>query len=243
MRNLCIYHGGCTDGVAAAWAVWSKHPDWIFYPGIYQQEPPWDLIDGASQIVFVDFSYKHAVMLSVVSRALGGTVTVLDHHKTARDDLMPLLDKGTVDGVFDMERCGALIAWDWFHPNGVRPRLLEHIDARDRWIESPPEKNDEVIIALRSYPHSFDPEGPYTWSHLMAQWAILMMPGEVSMLEAQGEGILRYYRARVDETKPHASPIALGPYRGVPCVNAPFYLASDVAGELAADASDGIACV
>lgn len=33
----------------------------------------------------------------------------------------------------------------------------------------------------------------------------------------------------------------IGPYRAVPVVNAPYYLVSDVAGELAQDAPDGIA--
>ena len=41
-------------------------------------------------------------------------VEVLDHHETAMDDLLPLLDKGVIEGDFDMDRCGAVMVWNWF---------------------------------------------------------------------------------------------------------------------------------
>ena len=50
--KLCIYHGGCTDGIAAAWVVWRADPTYVFYPGIYQQEPPWELIDKADWALY-----------------------------------------------------------------------------------------------------------------------------------------------------------------------------------------------
>ena len=41
MKPLCIYHGHCDDGFAAAWAVrHGSHDSFDFYPGVYQQEPP-----------------------------------------------------------------------------------------------------------------------------------------------------------------------------------------------------------
>lgn len=37
-KPLCIYHGGCDDGFAAAWCVRKALGDDVeFYPGVYQK--------------------------------------------------------------------------------------------------------------------------------------------------------------------------------------------------------------
>lgn len=235
MNKVCIYHGGCTDGVAAAWAMWRAYPETVFYPGVYQKEPPWDLIRG-EDVYFVDFSYKRPVIESVLEVA--ASVTVLDHHKTARDDLHGVFvdQGGEAHGVFDMDRCGAMITWDWFNPGAPPPALLTAIDAQDRWLDS---RDSQLIMALRSYPHSAEAAG--SWEALMRAWSEFMTPDGLLKLQSDGDAIYRFYRARVEETKPHAAPMKLGGLDGVPVVNAPYYLASDVAGELAFDAPDGVA--
>ena len=239
-KGLCIYHGGCTDGVAAAWAVWSRFPEWQFYPGVYQQEPPWELIDAVQDVWLVDFSYKRAVIEKMAERA---RVHVLDHHRTARDDLAPLFEADVIHGKFDMERCGAMLAWDWFHYGSPRPALLEHIDARDRWITPRPRDNDPIVMALRSHWHAVGAGAAPDWPALMQRWSLLMRAAQLSKLATEGYAILRYFRQRVEETKPHATTMSLGPLEDVPVVNAPYYLASEVAGELAADSPSGIAAV
>lgn len=235
MRPICIYHGGCTDGVAAAWAMWRALPDAEYFPGVYQTAPPF--VDNR-QVFLLDFSYKRPVMEKIA--ALADTVTVLDHHKTARDDLLPLFESGLIEGEFDMDRCGALMAWDWFNPTAQRPALLQHIDAQDRWLST---RDAPLIIALRSYPHAPRNDSREALDELMKTWGGFMTDEGLAKLRADGAAIFRYYRARVDETKPHATTMTLGEYENVPVVNAPFYLASDVAGELAQDAPDGIAAV
>lgn len=236
MRKLCIYHGGCTDGVAAAWAVWKAHSDCVFYPGVYGKEPPLHLVDDDTEVILVDFSYKRPVLESIIEEA--GNVIVLDHHKTAARDLEPLLNGGLVVGEFDMDRCGAMMAWDYFHNSADRPALLKLIDAQDRWL---PTRDAPTIMALRSYPHRPADESQWAWDELMTVWDGLMTVNGLRRLREDGLAIHRYYRQRVDETKPHAAPMTIGEYRDVPVVNAPYYLASDVAGELAEDADVGIA--
>lgn len=237
-KSLCIYHGGCTDGMAAAWAVWKKIPDCRFYPGIYQQEPPYDLIDSDTDVIIVDFSYKTLAMREIAKRSK--SLTVLDHHKSAMNDLKHLLLSGEIQGEFDMERCGALMAWDYFHPKKPRPDIFKLIDNNDRWL---PERDAATILALRSYPHRPDDDTELEWVVLMTTWNYLMSIQGFRQLLEEGVSIYRYYRARVDETKPHASLMTIGPYDDIPVVNAPYYLASDVAGELAQVSKSGIAAV
>ena len=92
-RPLVIYHGNCADGFSAAWCFWRKYGDGAdYHAGVYQQDPP----DVTGRAVFlVDFSYKRAVVESMFQQA--SSVALIDHHKTAIDDLRPLFEKVQTD--------------------------------------------------------------------------------------------------------------------------------------------------
>lgn len=154
---LCIYHGNCADGFGAAWSVWKKHPDAIFYAGMYGKTKP---NCTGKNVYLVDFSYKADVLKEIVSEAK--SVTIIDHHKTAKDDIQPLLDDGTINGIFDMAKSGAMLTWEWFHKGETPPRLIRHIQDRDLW-KFELEKTREVQAAVFSYPYDFE-----TWDWLMS---------------------------------------------------------------------------
>ncbi len=211
MNKLCIYHGGCDDGFGAAWVVHKAKLDYEFFPGDYAKPPP-DVTDR--KVLLVDFSYKRPVMEAMCEKAR--SVTILDHHKTAEDQIRPLLESGMVDGEFDMGRSGAVMTWDWFM-EGKRPELLLYIQDRDLWRKQLT-RCDQVIMALRSYPQDFA-----IWDELMA--------APIERLMDEGVAIHRYYRGLVEQAKRSVRCMMLGPH-WVPCVNVPHYLASEVAGEL-----------
>ena len=215
-KKLCIYHGGCDDGFGAAYAMWLKHPEAEYVGGVYQQSPP-DCTDA--DVYLLDFSYKRPVMEEII--AVAHSVTVLDHHKTAQADIEPLIDAGLVLGEFDMDRSGAMMAWNWFHPDRNPPVLIDYIQDRDLWRKNLP-RCDEVIMALRSYPQNFD------------RWDVLMIC-PIDDLLSDGAAIHRYYRTLVEQAKRSAQ---YATFKGmedtpVPVANVPHYLASEVAGELA----------
>jgi oligoribonuclease NrnB/cAMP/cGMP phosphodiesterase (DHH superfamily) len=80
---MCIYHGNCADGFGAAWVVRKAlGSDVEFVAGVYGQQPP-DVT--GKDVILVDFSYKREV-LAEMGRA-ANQVLILDHHKTAMDDL------------------------------------------------------------------------------------------------------------------------------------------------------------
>ncbi|MFV2058527.1 MAG: DHHA1 domain-containing protein [Thiohalomonadales bacterium] len=212
-ENLCIYHGGCNDGFGAAYAVWKKFgdEDTEYHPGIYQEEIP--EVDNRN-VIIVDFSYELGKMHEIIKRAK--KVTVIDHHKTAQCNIQPLINDGLIDGIFDMEKSGAVLTWEYYHTIDV-PELLYYIQDRDLWkFEIPLSK--EISEGLNLEKKDFK------------KWDAL----DVCTLERNGITLLRMQRKRVDETKKHAWMENIGGY-DVPIVNAPYYLASDVAGEL----SDG----
>lgn len=235
MNPLCIYHGHCDDGFAAAWCVRAAlGADAVeFHLGVYQMPPP-DVT--GRDVIIVDFSYKRPVIEEMANAA--NSLLIIDHHKSAAEDLAGLqapfgagwkrhlgnVYQDRCEGVprsvyaqFDMERSGAGMTWDFFH-GGDRPAFVNYIEDRDLWRKSLP-GGDEFTIALRSYPQHF------------AVWDGLVSAGPGALI-AEGRSIQRYYRLRVDELKRSAYVAILRGHR-IWVANAPYFAASEVAGELA----------
>lgn len=147
--TLVIYHGGCADGFTAAWAVRRAIPDADFWAATYQDPPP---SCAGRDVVIVDFSFKRDVLHGMAQQR-DTTVVILDHHKSAAEDLQglpPPLEgayspyamrewqrecnsPNALHALFDMERSGAGIAWDYFNPNTKRPALINYVEDRDLW--------------------------------------------------------------------------------------------------------------
>jgi len=125
MTKLCIYHANCADGFTSAWAVWKRYPDTEFHEGFYGTPPP-DCTDR--EVVLVDFSYKRDVLLEMAAQA--ESILILDHHKSAEAELVDLPDNVTT--VFDMNRSGAMISWEYYHDE-IPPVFVEHVQDRDLW--------------------------------------------------------------------------------------------------------------
>lgn len=243
MKPLCIYHGNCDDGFAAAWCVRAALGDEVeFYPGVYQKEPP---PHAGRDVIFVDFSYKRPVLDRMLAAA--NSIIILDHHKTAQEDLADIAKPPPfkvwresawngrlsrtirMTALFDMERSGATLAWDYFigdgHDAGWPPvtahkyrKFFDYIEDRDLWRKQKP-NGDEFTIALRSYKQDF------------TVWELLIRQGVESLIE-EGIGIQRYYRQRVEELKRSAYETFLNDHP-IWIANAPYFAASEVAGELA----------
>lgn len=138
--DIVIYHDPCLDGFTAAWAAWRRWPDAQFVGANYGQPAP-DV--AGKHVLIVDFSYKAAVLEALGE--LAASIVVLDHHKTARDDLAPFarfvdyperftlktvtsmfndMSRGgypAIFGLFDMDRSGARLAWDFCFPDEAAP--------------------------------------------------------------------------------------------------------------------------
>ncbi len=215
--DLCIYHGGCDDGFAAAWIVWKAHGDQVrFHPGVYGEAPP--DVTGLD-VVIVDFSYKRPVMIELASKAK--RIVVLDHHKTAEAEIADLsAECPNVWVQFDMGRSGAMLAWHFFMRGRQAPAFVDYIQDRDLWTKKLAGV-DAFTAGLRSYLQDFT-----IWDRLHCN---------VDALITEGVAIERYYRTLVERTKGHAYQREIAGYT-VPVVNASLFLSSEVAGELAANA-------
>lgn len=223
-RPLVIYHGNCADGFSAAWCFWRKYGTGADYvAGVYQQEPP-DVTDR--DVYLVDFSYKAPVVADMLRKAR--SVTLIDHHKTAIDDLSPLKadmaatnNNGMGDnfGWFcDLNRSGATLAWDYLFPGEDRPLLLGHVEDRDLWRFKLPGTR-EIQAFVFSHEYSFD-----LWDKLMSADQV-----ELLKMTAAGAAIERKHHKDVAELVAVCKRrMVIGAY-DVPVASLPYTLVSDAA--------------
>lgn len=218
-KKLCIYHGNCADGFSAAvvtlCALGMENVD--FHAGFFGHEPP-DVTDRT--VYIVDFSYPREVMIEMAKTA--ERIVVLDHHKTAEKHLVDLPDN--IETHFDMNRSGAIMAWDYFYPDQDPPRVLLHVQDRDLW-RFELDHTREIQSALFSYPYELD------------LWYRLVMTDEyIEDLIRDGKAINRKHMKDVDELIAVAGhSLTLCGYK-IPALNAPYFYSSEAGSELAKDA-------
>lgn len=211
-NTLCIYHGNCADGFTGAWVVRRALGDAEFFPGVYTTPPPPDVAD--KDVVLVDFSYKRPIMEQIIASAR--SVLVLDHHKTAAEDLR---DLPGAEVVFDMGRAGSRIAWDYYFPHEAPPPVLLHVEDRDLWRFSLP-RTREIQANIFSYPYDFA-----IWDRLMAS--------DPAVLAVEGEAIERKHFKDIAELLGVVQRRMVIGGVNVPVANLPYTLVSDAAHKMA----------
>lgn len=220
-QPLVIYHANCLDGFGAAFAAYlffsARQLDAEFYPAKHGTEPP---ECQGREVYIVDFSYKRPVLKQICEQAK--SVTILDHHISAKEDLQGLTDEhANLSVVFDMDKSGAVLTWEHFHSSPV-PRLLLHVQDRDLW-RFELEGTDDINTALMSYPFTFD-----FWQKLLDS------DTQLEALRREGETINRFRRQLIEQYKKRAVLSAIAGHQ-VPVVNAPHAIISELLGELAKD--------
>lgn len=216
MSNLLvIIHGGsCPDGFGAAWAVYKRHPNAEFKFAFHGQTPP-DVV--GRDVVIADFCYPRDQLIKMKAEAK--SLIVLDHHKTAQAEC------GDLEYChFNMNKSGAVLAWEYFHPDTKIPWLLQYIQYRDlgfifRNKEHPLPYVETVLAAIDSYPKTFyewnlfagmnpDPNGNDSNHYFME-------------LEKEGAAILRYQAQLIDQLMKRAHDLEIGGLK-VKAINSPI---------------------
>jgi oligoribonuclease NrnB/cAMP/cGMP phosphodiesterase (DHH superfamily) len=211
MKKLVLYHGQCLDGFAAAWVAFRRFGGAAEYHAIqFGDQLQWP-VDGRD-VLILDFSFPRARLLEMKQKA--ATLLVLDHHLTAQQDLV-----GLDFAVFDLERSGATLTWDYFFPGEGRPWLVSYVEDKDLWRWKLPQ-SEEVSAALQSYSRSFK-----TWEKISKKG--------VDALVAEGRPILRYKNRLIETAASRIKMIELDGHR-VPMVTS-CVLQSEIGGRLSKD--------
>lgn len=251
MKPLVIYHADCADGFGAAFAAWLKFGDDAEYKPMKYGDTLNEEQYYGRDVHILDFSFPRHMMSILFASA--DSVTWLDHHKTAFEmyDLAPNADgeyprdikdigvdpweKVGTNSVMkwhhvelDNTRSGALIAWEYFHPEKPVPLAIRHIDDYDRW-QFKIDGTKEFIKALWSY-------APWTFEIWRDELCLLNDKGHVDMY-FDGDTLIRNHNQNVQSLVPDAivCEIPLRPEVGARglAVNSPHLFASDLGHELA----------
>jgi len=145
-RTIVFYHGGCPDGFGGAYAAWKKLGDTAEYIPLHRGDDLPD-VTGAN-VYFIDFVYEQDVMDALASKA--GSLTALDHHEGVRT-----VTESMPNFVFDNDRSGATLAWDFFHEGQSRPKLLEHIQDDDLFLFKLPDTR-AILSYIGVNPFTFE---------------------------------------------------------------------------------------
>ncbi len=143
---VVIYHDPCRDGFGAAFAAWKKFGDSASYIGMRtQMEPPENLSD--KEVYILDYSFDKDTLQRLVDT--NKSVVVIDHHQSAREAV-----ESFPGNIFDNDHSGAVLSWQYFHPDTPVPELLKQVEDHDLWTFELPD-NREYNTAIGLYPQTF----------------------------------------------------------------------------------------
>lgn len=176
MKHVVLYHANCPDGWAAAYIAAKALPEPELVPVQHGDPPPRHLTAG-SKVYILDFSYPREVLERIADEA--ASLIVLDHHKSARDDLY-----GLPYAKFDLNESGATLAWDYFHPDTPLPWWVAYIRDRDLWLREKP-LSLEISAVFASHHKTIE-----AWDRMLAK--------PFQDLKSEGQAILRYQQRLID---------------------------------------------
>jgi len=223
MKTHIISHGGCPDGFTSAWLL-NRHyegQDVVHHFAYDRLNSPKEIEPG-DRVLIADWSYPRQVLLDLSETTY---VTLLDHHKTAEADLEGL-DCPGLDIIFDMNKSGAMLVWDWIgQPDGAEA-LVYYVQDYDLWTKEKPD-TEEINAIVQSTPMKFE-----DWDNLAYDLAFNRKD-----VVREGTAVRRYQRKIIDAAKKDARRMNIGGY-SVWVTQAPYALGSMIAGELAEEYPD-----
>lgn len=215
---LIVYHANCPDGFGAAWCFWRRYQNRAQYiPAQYGDNPP--KVAGRD-VYLVDFSYERAVVEMMLQDA--GSVTLIDHHKSAMESLCDLVPRG-LRWHCNLHRSGAVLAWQYLFPYDACPKLLRHIEDRDLWRFSL-DDTLEIVAYAAAFDYRFE-----TWDDLVD-----LAQKKPEVMVAGGGAIVRKQQKDIEELLPQVKREMVIAGRKVPVANLPYTMASEAANMLAA---------
>jgi len=224
--NYCVYHGNCSDGAGAAFAVQKYVPNLLCSPAHYDDK---ELPNFAPQstIYIVDFCYTEDKLLKLLND--GHNLIVIDHHAGNKHFWENIFHE-RLEVYYDDAHSGAVLSYLYFNrgtdSKECVPPILQYIQDRDLWKFELPHSR-EITEAIYSFPQT--PDGiAYAISEGTENLALI------------GEDLLRVKRKQVLAAVRESHYLSISGYRVISC-NVPEFLASDVCAELNKSNPD-IAC-
>lgn len=196
-----LYHADCLDGFGAAYAAWSRLGGAATFRPLHHGEAL-DIGDLADHAVYIlDFSFPPERLEAMAG--IAASITQIDHHASAMQAWGSRLQTNELGErsyhhptlplhvFFDLEKSGARLAWEHFHPDAPPPLLLRHIEEQDMWRFTLPGTR-AFCRALRLQPFDFA-----AWHQLVVDTPDEAAPRYRETI-VQGTAIEQYFEREVE---------------------------------------------
>lgn len=204
MNTLIIYHAikpgiDCPDGISAAWVALQKYPHSELLGHSYGEDLP--NIDAYDELIIVDYRFKRDVLEQW--RSQGKQITVIDHHKTALNDL-----SGFSGAIFDMNESGATLTWKTLFPGLPVPAWLQYVKDRDLWNFELP-YSEEIHEAISDNGRSLEQ---------IKEYCTLSQEQLTRLFAKKGEKLLAPKRKRIAELAETSEEIEVKRHKAISAV-------------------------
>jgi uncharacterized protein len=260
MGIVVVYHKDCMDGFGAALVAWKKFGGEASYiPVSYGAEQDSFIDDMAKsaqqplgELYVLDFSFNVGQLRRLAK--IFRKITILDHHDTARKELMEerkineqreasawaikreVEDLGNVFVDFDMDRAGCQLTWDhFFQPFQIinretsRPEFINYLGWRDLWWHKRRDAYKKYADAIEAL-HLYLDTMPFSFE----SWAKFCDQPQDAVLK--GMPIVAYQKQQLRTAAANCVECVVNWTRDgttvaaqVALVNAPQFMASDLA--------------
>lgn len=181
-KIVILYHANCPDGFGAAWVAWKKFGNKAEYVAVEPRVlPKQKLLE--KEIYVLDNSYPIEIQKKL--REKNRKVVMIDHHVSSAPDVQAF-----PENVFDNNRSGAVLSWQYFFSKEKTPVLLRYIEDGDLWKFKLPSAH-----AILAYVHAHDFDFR-VWNKLHEE--LENAAGKATARE-KGNAILQYRNMLVNE--------------------------------------------
>jgi oligoribonuclease NrnB/cAMP/cGMP phosphodiesterase (DHH superfamily) len=214
-KIVVIYHGDCADGFGGAYAAWKKFGAKAAYLSAADRFAlPCPLKN--KEVYLIDYTYQEDIIKKLLKDNI--RVTAIDHHITAEQAV-----KLTQKYSFALDHSGAVLAWNYFHPDKKVPMMLCYVEDRDLWRWKLPASR-AVLAYFDLGERSFA-----AWDRAAKE---LERAAQRKIYKEKGELLLRYEKMLIDDMLWSAEKVRFAG-RTVFAINAPHHFASYLGNALA----------
>ena len=177
-KIVVLYHNNCIDGFTSAYIAqkyFGQENDMVEYiPINYGDGIPNLNYNNIANLYILDFSFSQDEMKDLYSKINEYGVILLDHHKTAKENL-----DGWLGCTIDTNESGASLTWKHFFGYKI-PNLVRYVKDRDLWLWEEPGSR-QISAYISSFDFTFD-----NWNGIE-----LILEHNIDLAYNEGEAILR----------------------------------------------------
>lgn len=209
MKPLVIYHADCPDGFGAAFVAWLKFGDKAdYFAADHKRDtfPELRLSQGR-EVYILDYGYAKDQMVYLFTVA--ARVVWLDHHKSSFLEWagaqwmdhphgihQAIGNNAQHTVILNKFKSGAMLTWEYFHPNIEVPMFIRLIDDYDRW-----QFKLEGAKSFHKVMEAYKPWSFEKWArmlmHILKEDVPYFSEMELKAYIAEGEALLRIHDQQV----------------------------------------------